>query len=246
MKGSYLDVKGEQGFPHPLKELLDSLGLELDYRANLYAALTHPSFWGEYAIPEEKRLARSYERLEFLGDSVIALTTCSYLFQQHPDYDQGELSKIKGHLVSKEVLSRVAKKMGIGNYIRVGKGVLHGAGRQHASFLVDCFESLVGAIYLEKGFEEASRFVLNALAEEIRKIPTIDDLTDFKTELQEFVQKEYKQLPSYKLVSQSGPEHRKIFKVAVYVNGQQSGLGQGTSKKEAETHAARQALNNLQ
>lgn len=244
MKASWENVS-EEGFPRPLSELLHALDLELNYRSNVQAALTHPSFWGEYAIPEEKRLARSYERLEFLGDSVISLTICSYLFHKHPAYDQGKLSKIKGHLVSKDTLYKVSCELGLGDFIRVGKGVLHGAGRTHAAFLVDCFEALVGAVYLEKGFDYASRFVLEAMKPAILKADTIEAIADFKTELQEIVQKQYKTLPQYKLVSQKGPEHRKQFTVAVCVDNREMGRGHGTSKKEAETNAAEAALHQI-
>ncbi len=244
MKASWETVS-EEGFPRPLSDLLKSLDLELHYRSTVQAALTHPSFWGEYAIPEEKRLARSYERLEFLGDSVISLTICSYLFHKHPAYDQGKLSKLKGHLVSKDTLYKVSCDLGLGDYIRVGKGVLHGAGRTHAAFLVDCFEALVGAVYLEKGFDYASRFVLEAMKPAIMKADTIEAIADFKTELQEIVQKQFKTLPQYKLVSQKGPEHRKQFTVAVCVDNREMGRGQGTSKKEAETNAAQAALHQI-
>ena len=235
----------DQGFPRPMRELLKRLGLDLHYRAHVQAALTHPSYWGEYPIAEHKRLNASYERLEFLGDSVIALTICSYLFQTHRDYDQGDLSKIKGHLVSKESLARVARDMDIGNYVRLGRGVLHSTGRENISFQVDCFEALVGAVYLEKGFDYAARFVLEALNEEIKKTPDIESLEDYKTEFQEFVQKQYKTLPVYKLLSQTGPEHKKKFRVGVYVNDDRVGTGTGTSKKEAETNAAMSALSTL-
>jgi ribonuclease-3 len=244
VKASWENVS-EEGFPRPLSELLDSLDLDLNYRSTVQAALTHPSFWGEYAIPEDKRLARSYERLEFLGDSVIALTICSYLFHKHPAYDQGKLSKIKGHLVSKDTLYKVSQELGLGDFIRVGKGVLHGAGRKHAAFLVDCFEALVGAVYLEKGFDYTSRFVLESMKSVILKADTIEAIADFKTELQEIVQKRFKTLPQYKTVSQKGPEHRKQFTVAVSVDNREMGRGRGTSKKEAEINAAEAALREI-
>jgi len=245
MKESYLDVTAEQGFPNPVDELLASLGLELEDRATVEAALTHPSFWGEFAIPEEKRLARSYERLEFLGDSVVALTTCRYLFQTFPEYHQGKLSKLKGHLVSKDILLRVAEKLHIGDYIRVGKGVIFGSGRKHSGFLVDCFEALVGAIFVEKGFEFAAEFTLNALRGEIDDLPSVEDLPDYKTTLQEIVQKRFKSLPVYKVVAQSGPEHKKHFTIRVFVNGAVFGEGDGSSKKEAEINAARAAIDKM-
>ena len=243
MKDNLLDEDSLQGFPRPVEELLGSLGLDLQDRELVAAALTHPSYWGEYAIAESKRLSRSDERLEFLGDSVLALTTCRFLFQTYPDYHQGKLSKLKSHLVSKEILTRVADRLHFGDYIRVGKGVIMGSmGRNHAGFMVDCFEALVGAAFMEKGFEYASEFVLRAFSGEFENMPAVDALPDYKTTLQETIQRKYKSLPVYKLASQSGPEHKKRFTVKVYVNGHVMGAGEGSSKKEAETNAAHSAL----
>ena len=142
-------------------------------------------------------------------------------------------------------MHKVAKEIELGDFIRVGKGVLHGAGRKHAAFLVDCFEALVGAVYLEKGFDYASRFVLEAMKPAILKADTIESIADFKTELQELVQKQFKALPLYKLVAQKGPEHSKQFTISVFIDGKEAGKGKGTSKKEAETNAAKAALQNL-
>lgn len=244
MEVSHLDVREKEDFPRPPEELQEKIGITFEDPSKLRAALTHPSFWGNYAIPESERLARSYERLEFLGDSVIALAVCTYLFKAYPDDNQGILSKVKAHVVSKHVLLKAAQRLELGDYLRVGKGVEETAGRDHAAFMVDCFESLVGAVYLDRGFEIASDFVLDNMKEFLDELPE-SGTQDFKTALQETVQKEFKALPKYRLVGESGPDHRKVFAVEVYVNGEMYGAGEGHSKKEAEIAAAEQALRKL-
>ncbi|MFC1474646.1 ribonuclease III [bacterium] len=234
----------EEGFPNPLGELQERIEVRFEDEANLRAALTHPSFWGEYAIPESERLWRSYERLEFLGDSVVALTVCTYLFEKYSHSHQGHLSKHKGHLVSKKVLLRVAKGLGIGDFIRVGKGVGENTGREHSSFMVDCFEALVGAVYLEFGFDRARDFVLQSMQAELEKNDR-PGVHDYKTTFQEVIQKKFKCLPHYTLISETGPEHQKEFTVEVFVNGDFYGEGRGSSKKEAEISAAKHALGKM-
>lgn len=228
-----------------LEDLQKKTGIRLRDTALLEAALTHPSYWGEVPMSEVERLSVSYERLEFLGDSVIGLTVCTYLYKTFPSYDQGKLSKIKSYLVSREVLSRVAIKIGLDEYIRVGRGVSRDTNKVKPSFLADCFESLVGAIYMEKRFRYASRFVLRVLRDEIREVTSPEDVEDAKTVLQELVQKLYKEVPKYRLVSESGPEHRKKFAMKVIINGKEYGVGTGFSKKDAERVAAMAALKKI-
>ena len=234
----------EEGFPGSLDEFQEKLGISFDRKDNLRAALTHPSYWQEYALSEPDRLSRSYERLEFLGDSVIALTVCTRLFEKYPDNHQGYLSKQKAHLVSRKVLLRVARRMGIDSYIRVGKGVGENAGRDHTSFMVDCFEAFVGAVYMEHGFERARDFVLETMAPDFDDI-AVEAIFDYKTTLQEAVQKQYRCLPKYRLIDESGPEHEKVFRVSVQIDGELYGEGEGRSKKEAEINAAREALGRM-
>ncbi len=245
MKTSYLDVRDEEGFNNPLEDFEEAIGIRFGDRSWLRAALTHPSYWGDFAIPETERLARSYERLEFLGDSVIALSVCTHLFRLYPDHNQGLLSKAKAYLVSRTVLLNVARRINISEYLRIGKGVEETAGRDHSSFMVDCLEALVGAIYMDKGFQTASDFVYEIIKEDFNEI--LDKgIQDHKTSLQEIVQKKFKCLPRYKLISQTGPEHHKLFKVEVLVDGEKYGEGEGYSKKEAETIAAKQAIMKLE
>lgn len=242
MKNELQYISEDEGFPRPLDDLQDIIGVRFSTLDNLRAALTHPSYWGEYAMSEPERLERSYERLEFLGDSVVALTVCTMLFNKYPEDHQGRLSKLKGHLVSNKVLLRIARELGLGDFIRVGKGVGEDAGKEHASFMVDCFESVVGAVYLDFGFERAQDFVIRAMEKEFRRVEK-RGVHDFKTTLQEIVQKKFKCLPKYRLVSQSGPEHHKLFTVEVYIDDRKFGSGKGHSKKEAEINAAGEALN---
>ncbi len=244
LKESLQYISEDDGFPNPLDEFQEIIGIKFSVLDNLRAALTHPSYWGEYAMSERERLERSYERLEFLGDSVLALTVCTKLFQDYPDDHQGILSKMKGHLVSKKVLLRIARELRIGEFIRVGKGVGDEAGNEHTSFMVDCFESVVGAIYIDFGFERARNFVLGVLSKEIKRVET-RGINDYKTTLQEIVQKRHRCLPKYKLVSQTGPEHHKLFTIDVYIADKKCGTGEGHSKKEAEINAAGQALSSM-
>ena len=244
MKTSYLDIRDEEGFPKPLDVLEEAVNIRFNDRSWLRAALTHPSFWGDFAIPEAERLARSYERLEFLGDSVVALTVCTHLFRQYPSDDQGVLSKAKAYLVSKTALLNVARRLNLSEFMRIGKGVEDSAGRDHSSFLVDCFEAFVGAVYMDSGFDAAMKFVSGVMNEEMLELQRTG-IQDYKTTLQELVQKHFRCLPRYRLVAQNGPEHHKMFQVEVYVNGVKHGEGEGFSKKEAETAAAQQALGNI-
>lgn len=245
MKDQAAYIGEDAGFAESLNELQERIGIRFEDTGRLSAALTHPSFWGEFAIPEEERLSKSYERLEFLGDSVIALSTCSYLFEKYPGNHQGILSKKKGHLVSKKALLEVARALDIDKYIRVGKGVSESAGRDRTSFMVDCLEALVGAIYHDFGFETARNFVIGIMKDELESIDA-DAVYDFKTTFQEMVQKKFRRLPQYRLVSEDGPEHEKEFTVEVYVDGEFFGEGKGLSKKEAEISAARVGLIKLE
>ncbi|MEW5945912.1 MAG: ribonuclease III [bacterium] len=221
------------------------LGVRMRDRTLLEAALTHPSFWGETPMSEEKRLSLSYERLEFLGDAVINLAVASRLFRGFPSYNQGKLSKLKSYLVSRQVLARAAEEIALESHVRLGKGVGGGPPDAAPSFLVDSLEALVGAVYVEKGYANARRFVEKLLGNEMEAVSTPEEVEDAKSALQETVQKQSRNLPKYKLVSETGPEHRKVFTVKVYVDGEECGKGSGYSKKEAERSAAEAALMRL-
>ncbi len=249
VSGNYLDKsliaeKEIEGFPTPLENLQAAIGITFSDLANLRAALTHPSYWGDFMMPEIERLERSYERLEFLGDSVIGLTVCTHLFNKHTASHQGKLSKLKSSLVSRKTLAEVANNIGLGDYIRIGRGVREDTQRDLSTFLGDCYESLVAAIYLEHGFDRAAAFVLSTLSGELHKIDTIG-IQDHKSTLQEIAQKKFKCLPQYILISQVGPDHNKTFTVEVTINGALYGTGTGFSKKQAEANAAHEALQRI-
>lgn len=237
---------GPADYTKKLQQLQRKLRIRVRRRSLLEAALTHPSFWGEVAMGEEQRLNASYERLEFLGDSVIGLTVCSYLFKCFPAYDQGKLSKIKSYLVSGQVLAKVARSIGLQQYIRMGKGMDRQPAGIMDSFLADCLESFVGAYYVDRGFPAAQKLVLRIMQGELKGVETPEEVEDAKTLLQELVQRERKEVPRYKPVTESGPDHRKRFVMKVLVGGKEWGRGTGYSKKEAERSAAEAALRNLE
>lgn len=236
---------GPSDYARKLLQLQKKLRIRVRRRHLLEAALTHPSFWGDSTMTDAERLDAGYERLEFLGDSVIGLTVCNELFRRHTDFDQGKLSKIKSYLVSGQTLAKTARRIGLTEYIRFGKGMSNQPDSVLDSFLADCLESLVGAFYIDRGFPAAQKFVLRLLEEEMESAETPEEVEDAKTALQELVQKEWKEVPRYKPVSESGPDHRKQFVVKVTIGGVEWGRGEGFSKKEAERAAAVGALAGL-
>jgi len=195
-------------------------------------ALTHKSY------STENKLSYYNERLEFLGDSVISLIICDYLFKKYPDKDEGYLSKIKSYIVSKNNLAEWAKKIELQNHIKLAKSELSSGGALNPSILADCFEALIGAIYLDSNFDMAKKILMSFIESE-KKI--FNDI-DFKSKFQEYIQKKYKILPKYEVLSTEGPEHNKTFIVNLSINGKVIALGNGKSKKEAEQNAAKNAI----
>lgn len=220
-----------------LQELENSLGYTFRERALLIEALTHKSFHHER--PDE---SPSYnERLEFLGDSVLGLIISEYLFRRFPDKDESRLAGLKGFLVQESVLFDIAQRLSIGEYILLGKGEEQTGGRQKPSILADCLEALIGGIFLDRGLSQAKEVVLRLFKDKLDEITSIDIL-DPKSELQKISLERYGKLPDYKIVSEHGAEHKKVFIVNVYINGDFYGTGTGKSKKEAQIEAARMAL----
>lgn len=216
----------------PLEELV---GHRFRDPSLLEEALTHKS----YAY--ERSALRHNERLEFLGDSVLAAVVAHRLFLDHPGEDEGRLSKHKASLVSRPTLARWADSVGLGAHLRLGAGEESTGGRVRPSILSNALEALIGALYLDGGYEAARKFV------ESRFLLARDEFveTDFKSRLQEVVQKRHKVPPEYRLVETSGPDHDKTFQVAVIVGSKTLGGGSGKTKKEAEQDAARDALKRL-
>jgi ribonuclease-3 len=202
-------------------------------------ALTHDSYSAERAGRHEP--APSNERLEFLGDAVLGAMVADALYRRHPDKPEGALSRLRAALVSRAVLAQTAQRLAIAPLLMLGRGEAAGGGAQRPSILGAAFEALVGAVYLGSGHEAARRFVeRHHLA---HAAPS--ELSDPKTTLQEYAQAKFKKAPHYAVSAHSGPAHARLFSVVVDIAGQHMGTGSGATKKQAETAAAREALQRL-
>lgn len=184
------------------------------------------------------------ERLEFLGDSVLGLVTASWLYSNLPDKKEGELAKIKSVVVSEKILAPNAIRLGIDKLLILGHGEEITGGRQKPAILADCMEAVIGAYYLDSGFEAAQRYVLSFIVPEINKVLQ-NGTKDFKTLLQEFTQKKFKVFPVYELLETKGPEHEKVFTFNVKIGDKVFGPVSGSSKKDAEQKLAEQVYNKL-
>ena len=206
----------------------------------LVNALTHSS----YANENRGRSCESNERLEFLGDSVLGFVVADALYRRESELPEGRMTRVRAQLVCEDSLRRVAAELGLGDYIRLGRGEEHTGGRKRTSILADAVEALIAAMYLDGGLEVARAFIERHI---LSALDTGDWLVfgDGKTELQELVQRKSGQTLSYELVSESGPDHDKTFCMRVLLNGVELAAGEGRTKKEAEQAAARSALKEL-
>lgn len=219
-----------------MKTLEEVLGYTFKDKTLLENALTHSS----YANENRASGAVSNERLEFLGDSILGMVTAEHLFRTHPDLPEGELTRTRAALVCEGSLYEVAKLWGLGNYLRLGKGEESGGGRERTSILADAVEAVLAAMYLDGGIGTARRTIHRFILSDEDRAEAAN--RDYKTALQELVQKESGQVLTYRLIGESGPDHAKTFRVEVDLNGKTVGRGQGKSKKEAEQNAARSAI----
>ncbi|MEX2443704.1 MAG: ribonuclease III [Alkalispirochaeta sp.] len=185
------------------------------------------------------------ERLEFLGDSVLGLVVAEYLYQELSDRPEGDLARIKSYVVSEDSLATIARRLRVDNYILIGKGEEHSGGRGKKAILADALEAIIGALFLDSGFKIARKFTLTSLIPEIHKVLEDRHRKDYKTLLQEFVQKRFKAYPQYSLLKRTGPDHDRTFWIEVKVGGTVYGPGEGKNKKEAEQAAARLAWDAL-
>ncbi|KGG81146.1 ribonuclease III [Caloranaerobacter azorensis] len=221
-----------------LEELQEKIGYRFCNINLLNRALTHSSYANEH-----KKLKIKYnERLEFLGDSVLGLVVSDYIFEKYPKFPEGELTKLRAVIVCETSLSTVAKKLNLGIYLLLGKGEEATGGRERISILADALEALIGSIYLDGGLKEARKFVLNVLKNIIEDAVEGKILIDYKTQLQEVIQKNNKSSVCYNVMNEYGPDHNKIFQVKVSLNNRVLGEGIGRSKKDAEQCAAKNAL----
>jgi ribonuclease-3 len=185
----------------------------------------------------------SYERMEFFGDSVLGLIVAQYLYEHHPDWDQGMLSKAKSSVVQEAPLAEVALKLGLDQFVEISIGEETTGGRQRPSILADVLEAIIGAVYLESGLEVARWFVLEQLHPYLMRVSSGDvNPNDYKSKLQEIAQAIWRKSPIYRIVRESGFSHDKRFQVQVIFDDEVIGDGTGRSKKEAEQDAAREAL----
>ncbi|MBN2325664.1 MAG: ribonuclease III [Candidatus Omnitrophica bacterium] len=229
-----LDLQRER----EMRELADQLGFpDMDPQL-LHLSLCHSS----YANEQNDCVNFGNERLEFLGDAVVGFTITEMLYNRYPDLREGQLSKIKSVVVSKRILSQRSIALGLGDYLLLGKGEEQTGGRSRFSILGNLFESIVGAIHLACGIDASKHFVRKQLDKEIEKAVRGESIIDYKSKLQEMIQKQYGVLPSYRLLSAVGPDHDKDFVIEVFVRDKRIGTGQGKSKKRAEKAAAADAL----
>lgn len=205
----------------------------------LELALTHTSYANENRLYLKEH--KNNERLEFLGDAVLDLIITEYLYEFMDFANEGELAKARSAIVCEQALSKIAFEIKLGSFLFLGKGEEKSGGRERKSLLADAFEALIGAIYLDAGFEKARGFVLTFMKETISQVLDQKNEKDYKTLLQEFVQKTYQSTPSYHLVSESGPDHNKSFFIQVLVDTKYFGPVKGKNKKEAEQAAAKLA-----
>ena len=213
----------------PLGWLSDRLAYEPRDASLFEAALTHRSASG-----------RNNERLEFLGDAVLNLVAADQLFRLHPDADEGDLSRLRARIVSAEPLAAIGQDLGLGEVLQLGSGELKTGGFRRQSILADALEAVLGAVYLDAGWEVARRLVLTLLVEHIDEAAAGPGGHDYKTRLQELVARRFDGAPTYTL-DEAGPDHDKRFFATVHVRGEPRGQGEGTSKKQAEQDAARAA-----
>ena len=221
-----------------MQELEKKLGYTFRNPALLGEALSHSSYANEHRGAK----LSSNERLEFLGDSVLGFVTAEYLFAGQPDLPEGDLTRIRAALVCEQSLYEVASKLELGRYLKLGRGEEAGGGRQRTSILADATEAVFAAVYLDGGIQAASALIHRVLLNAERESAVEERRRDYKTALQELVQRQADQILSYRMVGEHGPDHAKVFSAEVLLNGKSIGSGSGHSKKEAEQSAARSAL----
>jgi ribonuclease-3 len=223
---------------HFLQKVEERLGYVFKKRGLLIEALTHKS----YSHENQEGGGVHNERLEFLGDSVIGLVVVEYLFLHERSYSEAVLAKIKSYIVSEPVFAEIATSLSLGECLLLGKGEKLTGGMTKKSILADTFEAVIGAVYLDAGFEKARDLIRGLFTERIERAIEGGDFFDYKTELQEKSQLLYGIPPEYRVIRQQGEEHQRIFTVAVFLKGKKLGTASGRRKKEAETLAAKEAL----
>lgn len=222
-------------------DLEDQIGYRFKNQITLLEAMTHSSFANEW---RHKKMLDN-ERLEFLGDSVLSLIVSHYIFDKYSQFPEGELTKVRANVVCESSLALKARRIHIGKYLLLGRGEEASGGRDRDSILADCLESLIAAIYLDGGFDQARDFVIDNFMDLIDLAVNGELMSDYKTKLQEILQSNTQDKIEYIVVREEGPDHNKIFFVEVRIGENVVGFGDGKNKKEAEQNAAKFAISNM-
>ncbi len=224
-----------------LNELEKKIGYTFKQKELLLQALTHPSYRGDgHNVPD-------YERLEFLGDAVLELIVTSFLFKKYPELDEGELTRYRTLLVNREILFRDAKKLGLGKYLLLGHGESKNGGRVRKSILSNSIEALIGAVFIDGGYEAAEGVASKVILNEVdSKLNELKDTKNYKSLLLEYVQKKFHTIPVYVVTKEEGLPHKRVFEVDVKIKDSIMGKGKGKSIREAQLSAAKEAFKKLQ
>lgn len=220
-----------------LKQFCKEHDIHLADLSLINQALTHTSF-----AHESERDTEDYERLEFLGDSVIGLVVVEHLYNTFPDMNEGDMTKIKSDVVSQTTLSEIATELGLNRLMHLGKGEVLSRGRRKPSILSDTFEALVGALYLSSTIDETKEFITKQLEGRVQKIVARGNLENYKSLLQRVVLERFGENPTYRVITRRGPQHNAEFVVGVEIKGKVYGKARGRSKKDAEMRAAHKTL----
>lgn len=224
-----------------LEDFSNKIGVKFNEWELLCSALTHRSYINE----TEGEVIEHNERLEFLGDAVLELVISKYLFSKYPDRPEGDLTSFRAATVKTESLAQTSRDIGVGEYLRMSKGEESTGGRDKDYLLANAFEAILGAIYIDSGYEECEKFIFRWLVPKIDKIVKERSDIDSKTKFQELAQRLLKKTPDYRLEGAIGPDHEKIFRMSVFVGDKKFGTGEGSSKQRAEEDAAKEAIKNI-
>ena len=223
-----------------LEKLKEIIKVSFENENLLKNAFIHRSYLNEH----KNYKGLSNERLEFLGDSVLSIIVSLYLYSKLPDSPEGELTQLRASLVRTETLAKIAQKLSLGDYLFLSKGEEDSGGRENSSMLANTFEALVGAIYLDQGFDAAEKFIYDTILRDWENLSQ-SAVSDNKSRLQEILQRKYRISPTYKLISSWGPDHARQFKIGVYMDTKLLGKGEGKNKQTAAQNAAQDALGKL-
>ncbi len=222
--------------------LQDAIGYRFRDTELLRTALSHSSYANERRTGRRNAHLASNERMEFLGDAILNTVTADYIYRTFPEMPEGDLTRLRASVVCEEALHREAVKLGLAQHLLLGRGEDLSGGRERPSILADAVEAVIGAIYLDGGWEPARHFILSFIREDTAQAAGHGQVHDYKTQLQEIVQKNREETLSYRLAATEGPDHEKRFTVELLLNSNVFATGSGHSKKAAEQEAAREAL----